>query len=150
MELGCEGVRRDLPVLSTEVSDLARCGLYGVTGWILAADEGIEMGQGVSAVTGAINRVYMEVIGKGSALRGQIGEGNLEIDTNTISSTSSLDRPLDVARKRPQSEERRVGEHSDGLFPNGVVRHGDCVSLFPSYVVLCENTDAHGRGNEDV
>lgn len=42
MELGCEGVRRDLPVLSTEVSDLARCGLYGVTGWILAADEGIE------------------------------------------------------------------------------------------------------------
>lgn len=63
VELGLERVRCDLTVLAAEVSDLTFRRRSRVTGRILAADERIEMGQGIGAVACGINRVDVEMVG---------------------------------------------------------------------------------------
>lgn len=58
-----EGIRRDLAMLAAQVANLAGLGEPGVAGRVFAADERIQVSEGLGAVAVARNRFGMDVIG---------------------------------------------------------------------------------------
>lgn len=63
-----EGVRVGLAVLAAQVADLAVLGGLGVAGGVLAADEGVEVGEGLRAVTVLRDGSDVKVVGFGFTL----------------------------------------------------------------------------------
>lgn len=92
-----KGIRRDLSVLAAEIADLAGLLKAGVAGRVVVADKGIEMAGGGGAVAVGGHGRRVDVVSKGPASLGQVGEADRERDADAVRAGLGPDAALDVA-----------------------------------------------------
>jgi len=94
---GEAGQRRDLAVLAAQVADLAGLWSRCVAGWVLTTDEGVQMSEGLGAVTRGGNRLVVDVVDCNRSVRGSTSyESEGEAEPALTEWTGSWRNAIDI------------------------------------------------------